>query len=180
MIVLLDSGPLGLITNANRKNEEAQGCARWLEDLLENSIPVYIPEICDYEVRREFTREKLPNALRRLDDLQRVKGIEYLPITTKIMLKASDLWAEARQKGKQTADDKALDGDVILAATAISSYLLEKTVIATGNIKHLTWFTDARRWHEITVEDCLTTDDAAKKSFPISIQIKTKIRSLKH
>ena len=176
MIVLLDSSPLGLITNANRKNnEEAEKCARWLTDLLENSIPVYIPEICDYEVRRELTRIKSLKALRRLDDLQRVKGIEYLPITTKIMLKASDLWADARQKGKATSGDKALDGDVILAATAISSFLLEKTVIATSNTKHLTWFTDAREWQEITVEDCLTADGAAKKPFPISIQIETKI-----
>jgi predicted nucleic acid-binding protein len=45
--------------------------------------------------------------------------IIYLPITTEVMLKAAQLWAQVRQQGKPTADNKALDGDVILAAQAI-------------------------------------------------------------
>lgn len=66
------------------------------------------------------------------------------------MLKAAQLWAEARQKGKPTADNKALDGDVILASQAL---LLEKmkhqVIIATSNIKHLTMFVDAKEWQNI-------------------------------
>ncbi len=66
------------------------------------------------------------------------------------MLQAAQLWAEARRKGKPTADNKALDGDVILASQAL---LLEKmehqVIIATSNTKHLTLFVDAREWQNI-------------------------------
>lgn len=39
-------------------------------------------------------------------------------MNTAIMLQAAQFWAEARQRGIPTADPKALDGDVILAAQA--------------------------------------------------------------
>jgi hypothetical protein len=54
------------------------------------------------------------------------------------MLLAAELWAQSRKAGKPTADPKALDGDVILAAQA---KLLESggnpVVIATTNVGHL-------------------------------------------
>ncbi|MDD1428247.1 hypothetical protein MEN98_23945, partial [Dolichospermum sp. ST_sed8] len=67
-----------------------------------------------------------------------------------VMLKAAELWAEVRNKGKSTADNKALDGDVILAAQSIlvANYGNE-VIIATSNKKHLSLFIDAREWQEI-------------------------------
>jgi hypothetical protein len=51
-----------------------------------------------------------------------------------------------------TADDKALDGDMILADQAIQ---IEQTwdqeaVIATTNVRHLARFATAREWREIS------------------------------
>jgi hypothetical protein len=60
------------------------------------------------------------------------------------------MWAQVRQQGKPTADDKALDGDVILAAQAILISSEEYPVIvATSNPKHLSLFVDARDWQNI-------------------------------
>ncbi|MCP2731874.1 hypothetical protein [Limnofasciculus baicalensis] len=66
------------------------------------------------------------------------------------MLKSAELWASARKQGKPTADNKALDGDVILASQAIlvSNYGHE-VIVATTNIKHLSLFVDAREWQNI-------------------------------
>ena len=66
------------------------------------------------------------------------------------MLKAAELWAEARKKGTPTADNKALDADVILASQAIliANYVNE-AIVATSNTKHLSLFCDAREWQDI-------------------------------
>jgi len=63
---------------------------------------------------------------------------------------AADLWANARQYGSQTADDKSLDGDVILAAQAMTLGLEPgEMVIATDNVNHLSRFTTSARWQDI-------------------------------
>lgn len=66
------------------------------------------------------------------------------------MHRAAELWAYTRKKGRVTANDLALDGDVILAAQAIALESVGMPVIvATDNIRHLNWFVDARNWDEI-------------------------------
>ena len=146
-IVLLDSTPVGLVTNP-KATSLAVECQQWLESLLDRSYHVILPEIIDYEVRRELLRVNKIKSIRRLDDLR--STLIYLPITTEVMLKAAQLWAQVRQQGKPTADDKALDGDVILAAQAILIGSEEYPVIvATSNPKHLSLFVDARNWQDI-------------------------------
>jgi len=66
------------------------------------------------------------------------------------MLKAAQYWALARKRGRPTADDMALDGDVILAAQAsLVRTTYGETVVATTNVGHLSLFVDARRWDDI-------------------------------
>jgi hypothetical protein len=66
------------------------------------------------------------------------------------MLKAAEFWAEARRRGRPTADPKALDGDVILAAqAALVADEGHEVIIATTNVKHLSQFVDAREWRLI-------------------------------
>src|SRR5258708_1003044 len=117
MIVILDSGPLGMITNP-RAGGEPLACRKWLHTLVNAGHVVVLPEIADYEVRRELLRAKKSNGLSRLDQLKTL--IDYLPITTEAMLKAAELWAQARNSGHPTASNEALDADVILAAQASS------------------------------------------------------------
>ena len=146
-IVVLDTGPLGLVTNP-LGSQEAQRCSEWMESLLERGRVVAIPEIADYELRRELVRAHKARGIQRLDALK--AALRYLPLDTWTMVKASEYWALARNMGRSTADDKALDGDVILAAQAARLHHSgEEAVIATNNVGHLGLFTDARVWSEI-------------------------------
>jgi hypothetical protein len=149
MIVLLDAGPLGLARNP-RPSNEARACSIWLEDLLSDGRLVVIPEIADFEVRRELLRIGRMRSIRKLDQLKR--SLIYAPITTPIMLRAAEFWAEARIQGQPTAPDLSLDADVILAAQSVT--LEEDTdlpaIVATTNPTHIARFVDARHWLEIT------------------------------
>jgi predicted nucleic acid-binding protein len=106
---------------------------------------VTLPEIVDYEIRRELIRLGGTLALANLNGY----GIqlEYLPITTAAMKLAADLWARARSTGQPTAPDPALDGDVIVAAQALSLNIT--VLIATGNPSHLSRFAPADLWSNI-------------------------------
>ncbi|WP_293149008.1 MULTISPECIES: nucleic acid-binding protein [unclassified Microcoleus] len=147
MIVLLDSGPLGTLTNPKGSAVTVE-CRMWVRSLLLKGYRVILPEIADYEVRRELLRANKLAGVRRLDDWK--ERLEYLPITTPMILKAAELWATSRQAGMPTADSKELDGDVILAAQAIlAGEGGETVVIATTNVGHLSRFVDARQWKDI-------------------------------
>lgn len=147
ILVFLDSGPLGMVSNPKETPicEEARS---WLAGLGERGFSAVVPEIADYEVRRELLRAGKASGLRRLDQLKAV--LPYLPITTAVMMKAAELWAEARQRGQPTADPKALDGDVILAAQAVlASESGVEVVVATTNVGHLERFITTKNWQSI-------------------------------
>ena len=85
-VVALDAGPLGLVTNPKR-SPESLACARWLQGLVAGGSRVVLPEIADYEVRRELVRGRRVRGLQRLDAL--VDLVEYLPLTTAAMRQAA-------------------------------------------------------------------------------------------
>jgi predicted nucleic acid-binding protein len=95
---------------------------------------VLVPEIADYEVRRELLRANKVRGLARHDAL--AARLEYLPLTTAAMRQAAVFGAQACQQGRPTADDKALDGDVILAAQAMTLGATD-VVIATTPAQRL-------------------------------------------
>jgi hypothetical protein len=144
-VVLLDAGPLGLVTNP-RRSQHSMACAQWVQALVARGRRVIVPEIADYEVRRELLRANRVSGLARLDGLTRL--LEYLPLTTAAMRQAAVFWAQARQQGQPTADDKALDGDVILAAQALTLGVAN-VMIATTNVGHLSRFAPAALWPDI-------------------------------
>src|SRR3954462_15551295 len=90
------------------------------------------PQVSDYEVRRELLRAGRHLGIQRLDTV--AVAIGYLPLTTTAMPGAADLWAEPRGGGGPTADDGALDADVILAGqSAMLANDDPDVVIATTN-----------------------------------------------
>jgi predicted nucleic acid-binding protein len=99
-------------------------------------------------VRRELIRAGKTDGVSRLDLLQSV--VDYLPINTEAMLRAADLWAQSRNQGVVTADAKALDGDVIMAAQVLTCGLPPaEIVVATTNIRHIAKYVNADMWRNI-------------------------------
>ncbi len=136
---MLDSGPLGMACHPKPNAD----FARWLEAICEAGVTVMVPEIADYEIRRELLRNGLQKSVERLDSFK--QSLVYRPINTNVMLRAARFWADARNRGVTTAHPAALDGDVILAAQAQEAGAL----VVTDNLGHLSQFVDARRWTEI-------------------------------
>ncbi|RUS99201.1 hypothetical protein DSM106972_079030 [Dulcicalothrix desertica PCC 7102] len=61
------------------------------------------------------------------------------------------MWGWARSTGQSTAQSAALDGDVILAATAIiaAQDFGKRVIIATTNVKDLQrYHTDTHHWDD--------------------------------
>jgi predicted nucleic acid-binding protein len=150
-LVLLDAGPLALATNP-KGSEETRRCRSWLSELITAGVKVIVPEGAAYEVRRELFRAGRRGGLERLDNLARQLGT--LPVTMAVWWRAAELWAEARRQGYATADDAALDCDVILAAQArLAGEEGFEVIVATTNVAHLDRFADAREWPAIHVLD---------------------------
>ena len=149
-IVLLDSGPLGLVS-ARPGSPARDQCRLWIGVLLARRVKVVVPEIADYEVRRELTRLRAFPSIRRLDELVTLGGLSYAPVTTTEWHQAALFWADARARGLPTASQDALDADVILAASATTiGQPGDQVIVATTNVGHLARYCDARLWTSIT------------------------------
>ncbi|WP_413165477.1 PIN domain-containing protein [Capilliphycus salinus ALCB114379] len=146
-VILLDAGILGLVTNPKR-SAESVACTQWLQGIVTSGVRVIVPEIADYEVRRELLRANKTRGIDRLDEL--AQSLEYLPITTTAMRQAAIFWAQARQQGQPTAGDKTIDADMILVAQAVTLGVSD-VVIATTNVGHLSRFVSADLWQNISI-----------------------------
>jgi predicted nucleic acid-binding protein len=148
-VVFLDSGPLGTVTR-RRGNPDGDACRQWVRDLNDAGVKVIVPEIADYEIRRELLRANAAVGVARLDAFIAAMADRYLAITTDAMRKAAELWAEARNRGYATADPKALDGDVILSAQVLMLGLpTSEFVVATDNVGHLSRYVPVEEWRKI-------------------------------
>ena len=108
-----------------------------------------VSEIADYEVRRELIRIKSMNSVEKLNHLKRTVG--FAPINSQVMEQAALFWAQARNMGKPTSADAALDGDMILSAqAALLTSDGHDVTVATTNVKHLNLFINASLWTDIT------------------------------
>lgn len=137
--IILDATPLGKLAHPYKIAE----IKLWYEEILGSGREIVIAEITDFEVRREFILRGLVRSISALDQLANLHT--YLPLSTKTMRLAAELWADARKKGNPTADPKELDCDVVLAAQA----LISNAIVATENVSHLSRYTEAKHWRDI-------------------------------
>ena len=153
MNLLLDTGILGQLCHPRKKQNRP--VTEWLSKLLKQPAQdflAFVPEIADYELRRKLLHliagdQAKVRSIERLNELGVL--LEYLRLDTPTMKKAAELWAESRRKGRPTAEEAALDGDVILAAQALS---VAGTIVTT-NRKHLDQFVPAKDWTEIPIPE---------------------------
>jgi predicted nucleic acid-binding protein len=146
-LYLLDSGPLGLATNP-KDSPDAQRCKAWLRECLSAGSRVMIPQVIGYEVRRELLRVGKLKGIAQLDALADRLGT--IPVDERVWNLAAEMWARARQEGRPTASNAALDIDVILAATAIvASEDGSTVVVVTDNVGHLGRYVDGRDWRTL-------------------------------
>lgn len=141
-IVLLDAGPLGMLAHPQPRTD----IIYWLGGLIADSKTVLVPEVADYEVRRELLRAGRKKGIHRLDSLKSALG--YLPITTEAMLKAAEFWANARKRGLPTAHHNSLDADAILAGQA-ATYSTKSVIVASTNPRHIARFVAADNWENV-------------------------------
>src|SRR3712207_6742084 len=113
--VVLDTGPLGRLTNP-KKNPETGAATHWSLTLLQAGHRLVVPAIADYEVRRELERAGRAAGIARLDAFNAAQPDRFLSVTDSALRLAARLWAQARNAGTPTADPKELDCDVLIAA----------------------------------------------------------------
>ena len=145
-VVILDASPLSLLSNPNHP-PDVVACRAWAATLQAAGHRIVVPEISDYEVRRELIRARKVRSLRALDRL--ISQLDYLPLTTAAMRRAAEFWATVRQAGLPTAGPAELDADAILAAQAVT-FGDPNLVVATTNVGHLARFVPADLWSNIS------------------------------
>ena len=148
----MDSYPLGLLTDP-KKRPVVQDVTNWANRLVAAGHYVYVPEVIDYELRRELLRAGKTQSIVELDAQK--SHYRFAPITTNAMLLAADLWARLRNNGNPTGDPKKLDVDVIPAAQALTEgrrlgLAPAQIIVATSNVAHLSRMVTADLWQNIT------------------------------
>jgi predicted nucleic acid-binding protein len=149
--IFLDAGPLGLVTQ-KKGIPAADECRRWLDSLTQSGVLVFVPEVADFEIRRELLRSGKTQGIARLDAFSAAAVDRYVPITTISMRRAAELWADARNRGVPTADARALDADVVLAAQALTpGFAASEIIVASMNVRHISHYVNCDLWTNITL-----------------------------
>jgi len=147
--IVLDSAPLGLLFQ-KAGIAPADACRAWAIKQMSGGSRLLVPEIVHYELRRELIRLGKTNALRALETFVRAEPDRFRSVTSRDLELAAELWADSRRRGTPTADSRALDIYVILAAQVQNlGKPVSDLVVATSNLKHLSQFVPCQEWSTI-------------------------------
>lgn len=150
--VFLDSSPLGLVTQ-RQGIALVDSCRKWVKELMDSGIQIFVPEVADFEIRRELLRADKLSGIQRLDEFNSISVDRYVPINTDAMRRAAVIWADARNRGVPSSDVRALDADVILAAQVLTFGLaISEIVIATSNLRHIRQYAPCELWSDIKAD----------------------------
>ena len=151
-VVVLDSLPLAELCRKKVKSNVG-GLLLFLKD---REISLRVAEITEYELRRELLRSQRYKSENRLNKYYLTQRI--IPINRLSLLKASEIWAEMRNRGMPTASKERIDIDTIMVAQAVSlKQDFEEIIILTSDPEDIfrfsnygikTWrWKDALNWN---------------------------------
>ena len=149
--IILDTFPVSCIGKSRDAHiGETDLCRDWIFSCVAQGNLVYVPEICYYEAIRELERIGATSQIRKLKAFCLAEAYRFIPINSIHIEHAAKLWAQVRNMGKMTSDNKGIDGDMILIAQALSLRIPPSDfVIATTNTDHLEIFAPAEKWTSV-------------------------------
>jgi hypothetical protein len=151
MVIILDTFPTSSTGKhpSRKKPSLLDRCRTWIDDCEAAGYVVMVPAVSYYEALRELELLRAPSQIALLRGFCHEPG-RFIPLTTEHLEHAAQLWAFARRIGRPTAPPEALDGDVIIAAQALSLGLpTSDFIVATTNPNHLSLFVPCDHWSNI-------------------------------
>lgn len=151
MIIVLDTFPASSVAKRSGKTKTVSDeCCQWIHDCEAREHTILVPAISYYEALRELEQRQATSQIKRLQAFCLLPS-RFIPLTTAHLEAAARLWGATRRSGRPTAANEALDGDVILAAQALSLGLAPADyIVATTNVSHLSQFVPCEDWSKIT------------------------------
>lgn len=154
MRLLLDTNVLRRLCHPGRNEQVGAWYRGWINyGLAGGDVEIVISAVADYELRRGYMyalsgSKDIRKSLAQLDELCGLWEVQQ--VSARNLRDAAGLWADARRGGYSTADERAVDWDVIIAAQALE----KPAVVVTSNGKHLARYgIDARDWDRIPVPE---------------------------
>lgn len=145
MRLALDTCVLSILCDDRHK--EHGDALKWLQKRSsETGMEICVPALAVYELARGLLYAQVRDRKARSRGMERLERLRatfsVLTLDNAALLRAASLWAEARNQGRRTAPDQALDGDVIIAAQALE---VGATVVS-DNRKHLSRYCAVEDW----------------------------------
>ena len=150
MVIVLDTFPTSSVAKRPGKTPTASDhCRNWITACELAGHMVLVPAICYYEALREMEQRQAVSQVASLKAFC-LLPTRFMPLSIAHLETAARLWGVARRAGLPTASPDALDGDVILAAQALSLGLpASDYIVATTNPGHLSRFVPCDLWTNI-------------------------------